>query len=57
MLAGRGHLQRLQLVKQLPQRDHCSQPDLRVVVGGRGGELGCLTHACQFQLTKPGLSS
>jgi hypothetical protein len=26
-------------------------------VGGRGGELGCLTHACQFQLTKPGLSS
>jgi hypothetical protein len=26
-------------------------------VGGRGGELGCLSHACQFQLTKPGLSS
>ena len=56
MLAGRRHLQGLELIKQLPQRDHCSQPDLRIVVGRRGGELGCLTHVCQFQLTMLSLS-
>jgi hypothetical protein len=26
-------------------------------VGRRGGELGCLTHVCQFQLTMLNLSS
>jgi hypothetical protein len=25
-------------------------------VGRRGGELGCLTHVCQFQLTMLSLS-
>ena len=48
MLAGRGHLQRLELVQELPQRDHRGKPDLRVVVGRRGGELGCLTHTVSF---------